>query len=132
MRWTAFFISIMMLSQSINFHFSDFAKIGDLIEHAEIHQEEYGDNWVTFLSKHYGALKTQHEEQKPINHNHHNDLPFHCDQHQNTQLQLIAPEKTKISFERPNFGHQNEFNTIYICIYNSPVLSKIGQPPKKA
>ncbi|MGE5943410.1 MAG: hypothetical protein ACM31G_03620, partial [Flavobacteriales bacterium] len=42
------------------------------IEHAHYHKDTYGDNFVTFLSEHYGDLKSSHESK----HKEHKDLPF--------------------------------------------------------
>jgi hypothetical protein len=64
--------SILMLIQSINFSFEDFSKLSVLFEHAEYHQETYGDSFIDFLAEHYGDSNFQHEN----NHEEHEDLPF--------------------------------------------------------
>ncbi|MFL0353404.1 hypothetical protein [Xanthomarina sp. GH4-25] len=64
--------SFLILFQSFNLSFEDFSKLSTLLEHAQYHQENYGDSFVDFISEHYGDAKFQHEN----NHEEHEDLPF--------------------------------------------------------
>ena len=64
--------SFLILVQSVNISFEDISKMSVLLEHAEYHQQTYGDSFFEFLAEHYGdtqlAHGTEHEE--------HEDLPF--------------------------------------------------------
>ncbi len=64
--------SLLILIQSFNFNFEDFSKLSMLFEHAEFHQENYGDSFFDFIAEHYGETKFQHEN----DHEEHEDLPF--------------------------------------------------------
>lgn len=59
----AILFSTLIFFQSTNLLASDVVSISELIEHAELHKERYGDNFMVFLSKHYGELKESHKEQ---------------------------------------------------------------------
>lgn len=64
--------SFLILIQSFNFSFEDFSKLSVLLEHAQFHQENYGDSFLDFISEHYGESKFAHGN----NHEEHEDLPF--------------------------------------------------------
>ena len=77
--WMNFFISIslsfVLLFQGINFGLPDLIKAGELIEHARFHSQNHGDNFIAFISKHYGELKEQHEQQHQEEKKDHEKLP---------------------------------------------------------
>lgn len=62
--------------QSAHITPADLTGLDELMEHASYHQQQFGDNFVTFLSKHYGDQKEdhsqKHQEEKPQ----HEQLPF--------------------------------------------------------
>lgn len=68
-------LSLMLLLQNVNVGAAEVLRIGNLLEHAQLHSVKYGDSVLSFLSKHYGASKkdhlTSHEghENLPFNHN---------------------------------------------------------------
>ena len=70
----------MILLQSFGIHLDDIVQMDELIEHAKFHSEQYGDNVIVFLSKHYGELKADHQEQHQEEKEDHEKLPFnhHC------------------------------------------------------
>lgn len=71
-KLVAILYSFLILIQSVNFSFEDFSKLSVLFEHAEYHQEYYGDSFLDFLTEHYGESKFAHGN----NHEEHEDLPF--------------------------------------------------------
>ncbi len=77
-------ISLLILLQSVNIHFKDLVELGQLFEHYQFHNEEYGDNFMVFVSKHYGELKASHSEKHQ---NEHEKLPF---QHQTQCAQPLV------------------------------------------
>lgn len=72
-------ISLLILLQGANIHFKDLAEMGQLVEHYQFHNEEYGDDFMVFVSKHYGELKASHSEKHQEEQKEHEKLPF---QHQ--------------------------------------------------
>lgn len=80
-------ISLLILLQSVNIHFKDLLELGQLIEHYQFHSEEYGDNFMVFVSKHYGELKASHSEKHQEEQKEHEKLPF---QHQTQCAQPLV------------------------------------------
>ena len=73
-------MSGLILIQSFDIAFNDIAQLDELLEHAQFHAEEYGDNIFVFISKHYGELKDQHDKDHKEEKKDHEKLPFqnHC------------------------------------------------------
>ncbi|MEQ5790840.1 hypothetical protein J4E06_07240 [Muricauda sp. NFXS6] len=69
-------ISLLLLLQSSNVHFKDLVELGQLVEHYQFHNKEYGDNFMVFVSKHYGELKASHSEKHQEEKKEHEKLPF--------------------------------------------------------
>lgn len=69
-------LSLLLLLQSAHITPTDLAGLDELMEHARYHQQQFGDNFLTFLSKHYGDQKEEHslshQEEQPQ----HEQLPF--------------------------------------------------------
>lgn len=68
----AILYSTLILFQSFNISFEDISKFDKLLEHAEYHQQMYGDSFFEFLSEHYGDEAVSHSNE----HDEHDDLPF--------------------------------------------------------
>jgi hypothetical protein len=68
----AILFSILILVQSSNIGFEDISKLNVLLEHAQYHQETYGDSFFEFLTEHYGEDMLQHQN----DHEEHEELPF--------------------------------------------------------
>lgn len=71
----------------------------ELIEHALFHSEEYGDNFIVFLSKHYGELKAEHSKKHQEEQKDHEELPF---QHQIHTAALSAFVMNELHFNTSN------------------------------
>lgn len=69
-------MSILVFCQSVSFSISDLMQLNQLIKHAQFHNEKYGDGVFDFFSKHYGALKTTHNNNHKEEKNQHDKLPF--------------------------------------------------------
>lgn len=130
-RLTSLSFAFLMLFQSAGFGMSDIIQMGDLIEHASYHSENYGDNFADFLAKHYGNLKENHGKYRPNEKKEHDELPFQHDSCQHSVvLGVILPyfalaQKVEIpSKMAPNFYYQN--------LYSSTIAKSIFQPPKHA
>jgi hypothetical protein len=73
-------LSGLMLVQSVEIDFDDIIQFDEFLEHARFHSEKYGDNFLIFISKHYGELKEQHSKDHQEEQRDHEKLPFqhHC------------------------------------------------------
>lgn len=81
-------IAFLILIQGVNFNFGDLVQIDELIEHARFHKEEYGDNFLVFLSKHYGELQGEHNQNHQEEAPDHEQLPLN---HQLSPLLVLSP-----------------------------------------
>jgi hypothetical protein len=75
-RVTSILLSSLMLLQSLHFGVSDLMQLDELLEHAKYHQQEFGDSFLTFLSKHYGDQKMEHQHDQREEQPDHEQLPF--------------------------------------------------------
>ena len=123
-------VSVMLLIQSFNISFGDFLHLEDLVKHYEYHQETFGDDVFSFLNKHYGELKTQHNLEHQEEREDHEKLPF---EHHNscvhtvvaylTDMDLLAEPKSVPS-------DQMTSNFVYRDFYSFSLKNSIFQPPK--
>ena len=120
----------MILLQSMNLSVVDVFNINELIEHAQEHKEEFGDNFFQFIAKHYGSEKAQHANHDDHKTSHEN-LPFQ----NNFQVSLVFV----LDLNAHSFSDLKEFNTAGQSAnfyYKSPnsnlFVSGIFQPPRLA
>ena len=85
LKSVAILLSSLLLFQSAIYYFGSVDDIEKLIEHAELHSEEYGDSFFEFLSKHYGELRLTHSHEDGTEQHDHENLPF------NQQVTLQSP-----------------------------------------
>lgn len=123
-------LSVVLLFQGINFGLPDLLNAGELIEHARFHSENHGDNFIVFISKHYGELKEQHEQQHQEEKKEHEKLPV----------------RGEFSFSSTWFAPNNEAELLlkvpvitttsslffYKETYSSIRATAIFQPPRRA
>ncbi|MEE9348852.1 MAG: hypothetical protein V3U80_02265 [Flavobacteriaceae bacterium] len=122
--------STLFFFQSANIHFGDVLQLREFIEHANLHQEKYGDSFLTFVSKHYGDLKESHKEQHQEEEKNHKHAPIHHDcASQSIQIDVLLDFYTItfktnpfIDSKKTNFYYQDEFSTFE--------KQKIFQPPR--
>lgn len=124
----AIVFSLLILFQSVNFGLEEISKVGILLEHAEYHQDNYGDSFVQFLAEHYGDVKANHEN----DHEEHEDLPF---KHHH---QTCAHTSVAFTFDTIEFNFTYEpfieipFNFFYkesVSLFEKP---SVFQPPRLA
>ncbi len=125
----SFFISSLILAQSFNIHVNDILKLDELMEHAQFHKEKYGDNIYTFLSKHYGEMKKNHN--KNNQEEDHRQLPFNHDYNFGF-LAAFVLSKVKYTIEETREIIYPTSNFFYQETYSSLVEYDIFQPPKQA
>ncbi len=120
-------LSVLLLIQSLNFGAADILSFDELIEHAQVHSEDYGDSFFVFLTKHYGSQKEEHS----ASHEGHENLPFRHD-HNQSAVNLFVPEY----FETPQIKNPlvSQQQVIYFQtnIYTSLDTQNIFQPPRHA
>ena len=122
----ATFLSLFIFMQSINVHIADVLKLDELMEHAQFHEEELGDDWVSFYSKHFGSesqnhIKNQHQEK-------HEKLPKH--DHLNLMSIPVFVLSSNSDFSLDGL-FQTEKSTSYSYLEMVPnfVGNDIFQPP---
>lgn len=109
---------------------SDIFMLNDLVEHAHYHSEKYGDDFFTFFEKHYGALKTEHDNSTQEDSRHEN-LPFQHNNCHHLIAEVIIVEyefylkKSQVSYDtNPHFYYQD--------LYSFLERTSIFQPPQTA
>jgi hypothetical protein len=127
-KFITILLSNLILLQSLNVDVESFSKLDVLLEHAQFHQEKYGDSFFEFLSEHYGTQdlldKKEHKE--------HKDLPFkhstHNCTHHITDFSLsntLFEIKNNIFLEsKPNYSYRESLSFFE--------KTSIFQPPKCA
>ena len=120
-----------ILIQGLQIGAEDFLQLDELIEHAQFHQEKYGDDFFVFLSKHYGELKSEHSNSHEEEKNDHEQLPFQCQGHYVLIIAFISPLTNQDTLAL-NFLEQNHSNFQYSNLYASLFGRELLQPPRKA
>ncbi|WP_431133281.1 hypothetical protein [Psychroserpens mesophilus] len=127
----AILLSSLILLQSLRIEYNDIIQIDDLIEHAQFHKAEYGDNFFVFISKHYGELKDDHSKNHQEEEKDHDQLPFQCHDHivtitafviQKCFLEIESVELLELKDSR--FHYQSTLSTLH--------KKSLLQPPKLA
>ncbi len=122
----AILFSALILVQSFNISFEDFSKFNVLLEHAQFHQEKYGDSFFEFLVEHYGEDMLQHEN----NHQEHEELPFkHQQDCTHITFDFTASQMFDFDNNQPSFI-QIPFNFFYKESSSLFEKSSVFQPPK--
>ncbi|WP_271855932.1 hypothetical protein [Patiriisocius marinus] len=110
-------------------HTDDILQLDDLIEHANYHNEQYGDSLIVFISKHYGELKADHDKDHEEEQEEHEQLPF---QHQSCSSAFtgIILNTTKEEFRNLEFIELKKHNFYYQSPSSSLHLEGLFQPPR--
>ncbi|MFX0557989.1 hypothetical protein ACOCEA_14405 [Maribacter sp. CXY002] len=123
--------SFVLLLQSFGLHFNDLVQIDEFIEHAQFHSEQYGDNVIVFISKHYGELKAAHEQEHQEEQEDHEQLPFqhHC---QLTSLVVFNVNAIASTIKSPVNLELSTTNFHYQAPSSSLHTRGILQPPRQS
>tara|TARA_R110001592_G_scaffold32168_2_gene112788 strand:+ start:921 stop:1307 length:387 start_codon:yes stop_codon:yes gene_type:complete len=128
MKFIGILLTNLILLQSLNIDLESFSKLNVLLEHAQYHQEKYGDSFFEFLSEHYGSNDVLAQK----NHKEHQDLPFKQGiNHFNHLVSILEINTTKIQLKTPNSSFSKK-NFFYKESYSESVKQSIFQPPKYA
>ncbi|MGO3184557.1 MAG: hypothetical protein ACTIJ9_17140 [Aequorivita sp.] len=123
--------SFLIAFQSVGFGIQDMFLLGKLVQHAQHHSENHGDDFFTFMQKHYGSLKAEHEKNDNEDKHDHEKLPFqHISCHHTIADIVMVPFaipslKREISKNRTHTFH-------YQNLYSSLEKVSIFQPPQFA
>ncbi len=114
-------LSYVFLFQSVGLKINDLVQLDEFIEHAQFHNEEYGDNIFVFISKHYGELKEDHHKEHQEEKTEHEQLPFQSNMYicSIAVLSLVTPHKLDLrspvflNFKSDNFFYQESSSSFY-------------------
>ncbi|WP_373071696.1 hypothetical protein [Zeaxanthinibacter enoshimensis] len=130
-KLSAIVLSLFIFVQSLGLHPDDLMQINELLTHARFHNQQYGDNLITFISKHYGELKAQHEMDHQEEKDDHEKLPFQHPCNNILVLNLIfTPYNPGISFCITQEKKKTNYN--YIARNSKGHYKKLFQPPIRA
>lgn len=122
-------LSVLLLLQSANPDMGDMLQISDLMEHARFHSEKYGDSFLTFLSKHYGALEQDHKKTHQEEQSQHEELPFNHQACNHPALVFVLTGKPLPSMRSVNLA-TSPSNFFYQDSSSSFEQFEIFQPPR--
>lgn len=122
-------LSFIVLIQSIGLSLSDLAQIDEFIEHAQFHSEQYGDNVLVFISKHYGELKADHDREHQEEKEDHEELPFQKHS-QISSINAFVLNTSKEVSHIPDFSDFKTNNFYYQAPSSSLHLEGLLQPPR--
>jgi len=119
-------LAVFILFQGMFSYVDIIFQIDELLEDYQIHQVKYGDDFTTFISKHFGDLRLEHQKQhqkEHQNHKHHNstEINMHFDYICFKDFVEI-PLKSEILSKENNFSFKN--------LFSSFEKEKIFQPPR--
>lgn len=122
-------LSAMVFLQGVNMDMGDMVRINELLEHAAFHNEQYGDNFLVFLSKHYGELEQEHKRAHQEEQQQHEKLPFshHSCNHIIADFVLVGKSGLQLKSIPVSDTLQNFF---YQETYSSFEKFDIFQPPR--
>lgn len=131
-RLTSILLSSLMFLQSIHFGVSDLIQLDELLEHASYHQEQFGDSFLTFLSKHYGDQKKKHQQDHQEEQPDHEQLPFQqIPEHISGLPPFYVPGRLLWESLLEN-GESQSHNFHYLSRSLAVPADGIFQPPRQA
>lgn len=123
--------SILILMQSFGLRFNDLSQIDEFIQHAQFHSDQYGDNVLVFISKHYGELKADHDKEHHEEKEEHEELPFnHNNCSHNSIVTAFVLQTNKEEFNTLQFYEFKEHNFFYVAPSSSLHSEGLLQPPR--
>ncbi|KAA2217289.1 hypothetical protein [Maribacter flavus] len=122
-------LSAIILLQTIGLHTDDLVQIDEFIEHAKFHSEQYGDNVLVFISKHYGELKAEHEQEHQEEKEDHEQLPFQHHSHLSSII-VYTQNPVNAELETPIITEYKDSNFYYQAPSSSSHTKGLLQPPR--
>ncbi|WP_431134335.1 hypothetical protein [Psychroserpens mesophilus] len=130
MKGISILLSFIFLFQSVGVKLHDILQLDAFIEHAQFHNQQYGDNFFVFVSKHYGELKSDHNTRHQEEKKDHDQLPFQHHRHASSVavLSLVSPHTLEIrTLEFLDFKPHRFF---YQELSSSSYPEGLFQPPR--
>ncbi len=122
------FVSSIIFVQSFNIHIGDVLKLDELMQHAKMHKNKYGDDFFVFLSKHYGDLKHLHKQQQQEEEKDHSHLPINHECSSQLQTSFIL-NMLSFSFDIL-YTADSSINFYYQDKFSSFEKQEVFQPPQ--
>jgi hypothetical protein len=122
-------VSLIILMQSFGMHVNDISQMDEFIEHAQFHNEQYGDSIIVFIAKHYGELKADHAKDHQEEKEDHEQLPFQHQSHLSSSSSFIL-NSIREEFKTMELPECKEHNFHYQEPSSSLHLEGLFQPPR--
>ena len=110
-------LSALVLLQGLNVQMKDVLEVDALFRHLEYHLSSEGDDFYSFLEKHYGSQKFDHEHKGQSDDQNHEKLPFKDKAHQNSNnVVMVLTSNTSRDLvastisSRSNFYHEDNYS----------------------
>ncbi len=131
-RLLSIVLSSLLLLQSLHLSVTDLVQLDELLEHASYHRQAFGDSFLTFLDKHYGSQKADHEKNHQEEQHDHEQLPF-----QQVPHQLLGQTHFLISqrflWNTPQEAKETQMHQYHYLLQASGIFSgSVFQPPRQA
>ena len=124
-KFLSILLANLILLQSLNVNLESFSKLNVLFEHAQYHQEKYGDTFFEFLTEHY-----VNDDYKVTKHKEHKDLPLKQDAQNLNQLPTDFTLNSLLFELKQNIAVQLQQNYFYKDSYSLFEKPSVFQPPK--
>lgn len=105
-----FLISVIGF-QPVSIGVVNLLNLSDLVEHYQLHQNEYHNSFTEFIELHYGSQKESHADQ----HKDHENLPFQESQYNTSNFYFESSESINLGSTKPiekihhNFNYKIDF-----------------------
>lgn len=122
-------LSGLILLQGLNIHVKDILDLQTFLQHLEYHQSADGDNFYSFLEKHYGLKMAEHEHEDGSNDEKHDKLPFKDKAYNNTvSFLMVTAGNSSQNLISPTISSKSTF--FYQDNYSFLDQTDIFQPPR--
>ena len=132
LRASSLLLSLLLLLQSVHISLADLAQFDELMEHARYHQQQFGDNFLTFLSKHYGDQKEEHSQKHREEMPQHEQLPFQHLAHMVAAPAFLLRQPVFDLATPPDLTGDGPAPFYYFRPGSAGFKSGIFQPPRQA
>ncbi len=110
---------------------NDISQIDKFVEHAQFHNEQYGDNIVLFIAKHYGKLKADHDKEHQDKKGEHENLPFNHNNCSHTSSMIVfVLNSSRLDFKTFEFSEFKKHTFFYQAPSSSLHSEGLLQPPR--
>jgi hypothetical protein len=129
-RLISILLSSLLLLQSLHLSAEDLVQLDELLEHATYHREAFGDSFLTFLDKHYGSQKADHDKNQQEEKHDHEQLPF-----QQLPNQLLSHTLffmgQRFVWDSPQERKESQSHQYHYLLQSSGIFSGgVFQPPR--